>query len=249
MNLTLKVWRQTGPNVPGHFEEYKAQDVSPDMSFLEMLDFVNEELIVKGKEPITFEHDCREGICGCCGAMVNGKAHGGFEGTTLCQVHMRHFHDGETIIIEPWRSRVFPVLKDLMVDRTAFDQILQAGGYVSVNVGGAPDANAIPISPAAQDTAMDASQCIGCGACVAACPNGSAMLFVSAKVSHLDVLPQGKVESVRRTRSMLAKMDELGFGNCSNHAECEMACPKKISISHIARANRSFWRALFCGDS
>lgn len=249
MNLTLKVWRQAGPNVPGKFEEYQAKDVSPDMSFLEMLDFVNETLIAKGKEPITFEHDCREGICGSCGAMVNGKAHGGFEGTTLCQVHMRHFKDGETIVIEPWRSRVFPVLKDLMVDRTAFDQILQAGGYISVNVGGAPDANNIPISPHAQDTAMDAAQCIGCGACVAACPNGSAMLFASAKVSHLDVLPQGKVESVRRTRAMLAKMDELGFGNCSNHAECELACPKKISISHIARTNRSFWRALFSDGS
>lgn len=248
MNLTLKVWRQAGPNVPGKFEEYKANDVSPDMSFLEMLDFVNEGLIAKGKEPITFEHDCREGICGCCGAMVDGKAHGGFEGTTLCQVHMRHFKDGQTLIIEPWRSRVFPVLKDLMVDRTAFDSILQAGGYVSVNVGGAPDANAIPISPAAQDTAMDAAQCIGCGACVAACPNAAAMLFASAKISHLEVLPQGKVESIRRARAMIAKMDELGFGNCSNHAECEMACPKKISISHIARTNRSFWKALFSDD-
>jgi succinate dehydrogenase / fumarate reductase iron-sulfur subunit len=249
MNLTLRVWRQAGPNASGKFEEYQARDVSPDMSFLEMLDVVNEELILQGKEPITFEHDCREGICGCCGTMVNGKAHGGFEGTTLCQVHMRHFKDGDTVVVEPWRSRAFPVLKDLMVDRTPFEKILHAGGYVSVNVGGAPDANAIPISPAAQDTAMDAAQCIGCGACVAACPNGSAMLFVSAKVSHLDVLPQGKVESVRRTRAMVAKMDELGFGNCSNHAECEMACPKKISITHIARTNRSFWRALFSSET
>lgn len=248
MNLTLKVWRQKGANLPGGFEEYQAKDVSPDMSFLEMLDFINEDLILQGKESITFEHDCREGICGCCGTMVNGKAHGGFEGTTLCQVHMRHFKDGDTIIVEPWRSRAFPVLKDLMVDRTPFEKILHSGGYVSVNVGGAQDANAIPISPKAQDTAMDAAQCIGCGACVAACPNGSAMLFVSAKVSHLDVLPQGKVEAVRRTRAMIAKMDELGFGNCSNHAECEMACPKKISITHIARTNRSFWRALFSSE-
>ena len=245
MNLTLRVWRQANGKARGKLEDYQAKDVSPDMSFLEMLDFVNEDLIREGKEPITFEHDCREGICGCCGAVVNGKVHGGLDGTTLCQVHMRHFKDGDTIIVEPWRSRVFPVLKDLMVDRTPFDKILHAGGYVSVNVGGAPDANAIPIRPAVQDTAMDAAQCIGCGACVAACPNGSAMLFVSAKVSHLDVLPQGKPETVRRTRAMIAKMDELGFGNCSNHAECEVGCPKKISISHIARTNRAFWRALF----
>ncbi len=249
MNLKLKVWRQSGPNAPGKFEEYQAKDVSPDMSFLEMLDSVNEALIADGKEPIAFDHDCREGICGSCGAVVNGKAHGGFEGTTLCQVHMRHFQDGQTIVVEPWRSRVFPVRKDLMVERSAFDEILQAGGFISVNVGGAPDANNTPINPSAQDTAMDAAQCIGCGACVAACPNGSAMLFASAKVSHLSMLPQGKVEAVRRARFMIAKMDELGFGNCSNHAECELACPKKISIKHIARANRSFWRALFSGES
>ena len=248
MNLTLRIWRQAGPQAPGKLEDFQAKDVSPDMSFLEMIDFVNEELILQGKEPIAFEHDCREGICGCCGAVVNGKVHGGFEGTTLCQVHMRHFKDGDTIIVEPWRSRVFRVLKDLVVDRTPLDQILHEGGYVSVNVGGAPDANAIPIRPAVQDSAMDAAQCIGCGACVAACPNGSAMLFVSAKVSHLDVLPQGKPETVRRTRAMIAKMDELGFGNCSNHVECEMGCPKKVSIVHIARTNRAFWNALFSGE-
>ena len=248
MNITLRVWRQASTKSPGKFEDFQAKDVSPEMSFLEMLDFVNEELILQGKDPITFEHDCREGICGCCGSVVNGKVHGGFSGTTLCQVHMRHFKDGDTIVVEPWRSRVFPVLKDLMVDRTSFDAILHAGGYISVNVGGAPDANATPIRPAVQDTAMDAAQCIGCGACVAACPNGSAMLFVSAKVSHLDLLPQGKPETVLRTRAMIAKMDELGFGCCSNHAECEMGCPKKISISHIGRTNRAFWRALFSNE-
>lgn len=248
MDLTLKIWRQAGPRANGRFETYEAKDVSPDMSFLEMLDFINEDLIANGHEAIVFEHDCREGICGCCGTMVNGKAHGGFRNTTLCQLHMRNFKHGDTIVIEPWRSRAFPIIKDLMVDRSPFDKILQAGGYVSVNAGSAQDANNIPISPAAQNTAMDAAQCIGCGACVAACPNGSAMLFTSAKISHLNVLPQGKLEAVRRTRMMLAKMDSLGFGYCSNHAECEAVCPKSVSISHIARTNRSFWKALFSSE-
>jgi succinate dehydrogenase / fumarate reductase iron-sulfur subunit len=245
MNLKLKVWRQAGPKLPGKFEEYEAKQVSEDMSLLEMLDFVNECLIAQGKEPIAFEHDCREGICGSCGAVVNGRAHGGLDATTLCQVHMRHFRDGDTIIIEPWRSRVFQVIRDLVVDRSAFDKIMRAGGYISVNVGGAPDANTMPIAPDAQDEAMDAAACIGCGACVAACPNGSAMLFASAKISHLALLPQGQVEGMRRARAMIAAMDELGFGSCSNHAECELACPKKISISHIARMNRQFWKSLF----
>ncbi len=245
MNLTLKVWRQSGPKDPGHFETYQAKNVSPDTSFLEMLDFVNEDLQLAGKEPIVFEHDCREGICGCCGAVVNGRAHGPLDKTTLCQLHMRTFHDGETIVIEPWRSRAFPVLKDLMVDRSAFDKIIQAGGFIAVNTGGAPDANAIPISPLEAEKAMDAAACIGCGACVAACPNGSAMLFVSAKVSHLSLLPQGKVDGTRRVRMMVAKMDELGFGNCSNEAECEKACPKGIAISHISRLNRNFLWSFF----
>jgi succinate dehydrogenase / fumarate reductase iron-sulfur subunit len=245
MNLTLKVWRQSGPKDTGRFETYEAKNVSPDMSFLEMLDFVNEELQLSGKEPIVFEHDCREGICGCCGAVVNGRAHGPLDKTTLCQLHMRVFQDGETIVIEPWRSKAFPVLKDLMVDRSAFDQIIQAGGFIAVNTGGAPDANAIPISPFDAEKAMDAAACIGCGACVAACPNGSAMLFVSAKVSHLALLPQGKVDAKRRVRMMVEKMDELGFGNCSNEAECERACPKGISISHIARLNRNFLWSFF----
>ena len=249
MNLTLKVWRQAGPDKPGSLETHQAKNVSEEMSFLEMLDFVNEDMIAEGKEPITFEHDCREGICGACGAVVNGKAHGGHQGTTLCQLHMRHFKDGDTVVIEPWRSRVFTVIKDLMVDRSGFDKIMHAGGYISVNAGGAPDANAIPIAPDAQEKAMDAAACIGCGACVAACPNGSAMLFVSAKFSHLDLLPQGKLESVRRARAMIAKMDELGFGNCSNHAECEEACPKQISIKNITRINRGFWRALFSDEN
>ena len=245
MNLTLKVWRQSSPKVPGRFESYAAKNVSPDMSFLEMLDFVNEDLQLDGKDPIVFEHDCREGICGCCGAVVNGRAHGPLDKTTLCQLHMRTFKDGDTLVIEPWRSRAFPVLKDLMVDRAAFESIIQAGGFIAVNTGGAQDANALPISPLDAEKAMDAASCIGCGACVAACPNGSAMLFVSAKVSHLALLPQGKVDEVRRVRTMIDKMDELGFGNCSNEAECEKACPKGISISHIARLNRGFLWSFF----
>ena len=244
MNLTLRIWRQAGPDAPGRFETHQATGVSSDMSFLEMLDFVNEDLQLAGKEPIVFEHDCREGICGCCGGVVNGRPHGPLEKTTLCQLHMRHFHDGDTIVVEPWRSRAFPVVKDLMVDRSAFDKIIQAGGFVAANTGGAADANALPISPLNAEKAMDAAACIGCGACVASCPNSSAMLFIGAKVSHLALLPQGDVDTVRRVRTMIDKMDELGFGGCSNEAECQLACPKGIQISHVARLNRNFLRSL-----
>jgi succinate dehydrogenase / fumarate reductase, iron-sulfur subunit len=245
IHLTLKVWRQKNPKEKGRFETYEARDISVDMSFLEMLDVVNEQLTREGKEPIVFDHDCREGICGSCGAMVNGIAHGPERGTTLCQLHMRHFRDGETVVIEPWRSRAFPVIKDLMVDRSALDQIIQVGGYVSVNTGQAPEANSVPVPAEKAELAMDAAACIGCGACVAACPNASAMLFVSGKISHLALLPQGRPEAAKRALSMLRKMDELGFGNCSNHAECEAVCPKEISISHIARFNREFLKASF----
>jgi succinate dehydrogenase / fumarate reductase iron-sulfur subunit len=243
IRLTLKVWRQKGSEVKGHLETYEAHQISTEMSFLEMLDTVNEQLTLEGKEPIAFDHDCREGICGMCGAMVNGIAHGPEKETTLCQLHMRHFEDGDTIVIEPWRSRAFKVIKDLAVDRSAFDQIIQAGGYISVNTGGAQDGNAIPVPAEAAELAMDAAACIGCGACVAACPNGSAMLFTGAKVSHFALLPQGKPEAARRALSMLQKMDSLGFGNCSNEAECEAVCPKNIRISNIARFNREFVKA------
>ena len=243
INLTLKVWRQKGPEVKGHLETYEARHISTEMSFLEMLDIVNEQHTLEGKEPIAFDHDCREGICGMCGAMVNGIAHGPEKETTLCQLHMRHFEDGDTVVIEPWRSRAFKVIKDLAVDRSAFDHIIQAGGYISVNTGGAQDGNAIPVPAEAAELAMDAAACIGCGACVAACPNGSAMLFVGAKVSHFALLPQGKPEAARRALSMLQKMDSLGFGNCSNEAECEAVCPKNIRISNIARFNREFVKA------
>jgi succinate dehydrogenase / fumarate reductase iron-sulfur subunit len=243
LNLTLKVWRQKNSEDKGHIETYTAENISPDMSFLEMLDVVNEKLTHDGKEPITFDHDCREGICGSCGAMINGYAHGKEKGTTLCQLHMRHFRDGDTIVIEPWRSRAFKVIKDLVVDRSAFDQIIQAGGYISTNTGGPPDANAIPIPKKNADLAMDAAACVGCGACVAACPNGSAMLFVGAKISQLALLPQGKPEAAKRAVEMVRKMDELGFGNCRNITECEAQCPKEISITHIARMNREFFKA------
>lgn len=245
INITLKVWRQRGPKVKGAFVSYKLDGVSVDSSFLEMLDILNENLINKGEEPIVFDHDCREGICGMCSLYINGHPHGPDEDITTCQLHMRKFKDGETITIEPWRSAGFPVIRDLMVDRTAFDQIIQAGGYVSVNTGGVPDANAIPISKIDADEAMDSASCIGCGACVAACKNGSAMLFVSAKVSQLALLPQGRVEAARRAKSMVAKMDELGFGNCTNTQACEMECPKNVSISNIARLNREFLKAKF----
>ena len=245
INITLNVWRQKSAGVKGGFETYHTANISTDMSFLEMIDVVNEQLTLDGKDPIAFDHDCREGICGMCGAVVNGRAHGPEEGTTLCQLHMRHFSTGDTIVIEPWRAKAFPILKDLAVDRSAFDEIIVAGGYISVNTGGAPDANAILISQEIAEKAMDAAACIGCGACVAACPNASAMLFVSAKVSHMALLPQGKPEAARRALSMLKKMDALGFGNCSNETECEAECPKEISISNIARFNREFLKASF----
>lgn len=245
INLTLKVWRQNGPNDPGDFEEYRAEKISTDMSFLEMIDVVNEELTLKGKEPIAFDHDCREGICGMCGAVVNGRAHGPEKGTTLCQLHMRHFSDEDTIAIEPWRAKPFKVIKDLVVDRSAFDIIIQAGGFISVNVGGAQDANSIPIPQEDVEKAMDAAACIGCGACVAACPNASAMLFTSAKISQFALLPQGKPEAARRASAMIKAMDELGFGNCGNEAECQEECPKEISITNIARLNREFIKSRF----
>lgn len=245
INITLKVWRQRGPKEKGAFESYKLDGISVDTSFLEMLDIQNEILINQGKEPIVFDHDCREGICGMCSLYINGHPHGPDEDITTCQLHMRKFKDGETITIEPWRSAGFPVIRDLMVDRTAFDKIIQAGGYTSINAGGAQDANAIPISKEDADEAMDSASCIGCGACVAACKNGSAMLFLSAKVSQLALLPQGRVEAAKRAKSMVAKMDELGFGNCTNTGACEVECPKNISISNIARLNREFLVAKF----
>jgi succinate dehydrogenase / fumarate reductase iron-sulfur subunit len=237
ISLTLKIWRQNGPEDKGRLETYPADDISTDMSFLEMIDVINENLTLAGREPIAFDHDCREGICGMCGAVVNGRPHGPEKGTTLCQLHMRHFKNGDTIVIEPWRARPFPVIKDLVVDRGALDTIIQAGGFISVNTGGVPDANAIPIAQQAAEKAMDAAACIGCGACVAACPNASAMLFVSAKVSHLALLPQGKPEAARRALAMVREMDNLCFGNCSNERECEAECPKEISIVNIARLN------------
>ncbi|MCB9771769.1 MAG: succinate dehydrogenase/fumarate reductase iron-sulfur subunit [Candidatus Omnitrophica bacterium] len=240
LNLKLMIWRQKGPKDKGAFEIYKVKDIDTSMSFLEMLDVLNEELTHEGKEPIAFDHDCREGICGACAAVVNGKAHGKLKGTTLCQLHMRHFENNETIVIEPWRAKAFPVIKDLIVDRSAFDRIISAGGYISAKTGSAPDANAIPIPKENVDLAMDAAACIGCGACVAACPNASAMLFVGAKVSHLIHLPQGKVEGKSRAYDMVRQMDKEGFGNCSNEYECEAACPKNISVSTIARLNREF---------
>jgi len=245
INLTLKVWRQNGPDDKGRLETYEAKDISTDMSFLEMLDVVNEQLTVDGKDPIAFDHDCREGICGMCGTVVNGVPHGPESATTLCQLHMRHFKDGDTIVIEPWRARPFKIIRDLVVDRSSFDKIIQEGGYVSVNTGQAPEANSIPISQEKAELAMDAAACIGCGACVAACPNASAMLFVSAKISQLALLPQGKPEAARRALDMVKTMDACGFGNCSNERECEAVCPKEIKITNIARFNREFLKASF----
>lgn len=240
MNLKLKIWRQKDAHDKGRFEEYHVENVSEGSSFLEMLDILNNDLIHEGKEPIAFDHDCREGICGMCSLFIDGRAHGPDDDITTCQLHMRKFKDGDTITIEPWRSKAFPVIKDLVVNRNAYDQILQAGGYVSVNTGGVPDANAIPIPKKNADESMDAAACIGCGACVATCKNGSAMLFVAARVSSLALLPQGKVEAARRAKAMVAKMDELGFGGCTNTGACEAECPKGISIAHIARLNREF---------
>ncbi|MBQ0008095.1 MAG: succinate dehydrogenase/fumarate reductase iron-sulfur subunit [bacterium] len=241
INITVKVWRQAGPKAKGAFETYKLQNISQGSSFLEMLDVLNEQLVNKErKEPIAFDHDCREGICGMCSLYINGHPHGPDTAVTTCQLHMRRFNDGDTITIEPWRSHAFPVIKDLVVDRRAYDKIMQAGGYVSVNTGCGVDANAIPISKIAADEAMDAASCIGCGACAAACKNGSAMLFVAAKVSQLALLPQGKIEAARRAKAMLGKMDELGFGNCTNTGACAAECPKSVSLSNIARLNREF---------
>jgi succinate dehydrogenase / fumarate reductase iron-sulfur subunit len=245
INLTLNVWRQKGPEDKGHFETIAANNISVHMSFLEMLDSVNEQLTLEGKDPIAFDNDCREGICGMCGAVINGHAHGPQKATTVCQLHMRKFADGDTIVIEPFRARAFKVIKDLVVDRSAFDQIIAAGGYISANTGGAPDANSIPIPQEIAEKAMDAAACIGCGACVAACPSASAMLFVSAKISQLALLPQGQPEAATRALGLVKMMDTCGFGNCSNHRECENACPKEVSIVNIARLNREFFKASF----
>ena len=245
MNLTLEIWRQPNAKAEGKFETYVVKDVSTESSFLEMLDILNNQLIHEGKEPVAFDHDCREGICGACSLRINGHAHGPESEVTTCQLHMRNFKDGDKIVIEPWRSRAFPVIKDLVVDRTAYETILQAGGFVSVNTGGVPDANAIPIPKADADESMDAAACVGCGACAATCKNGSAMLFVAARVSSLAKLPQGRVEGARRAKAMVAKMDELGFGNCTNTGACQAQCPKQISIAHIARLNREFLAAKF----
>ena len=245
MEYNVKVWRQKNAKAKGHFETYHVTDVEEDASFLEMLDILNDQLIRKGVEPIAFDHDCREGICGMCSLYINGHPHGPVQGITTCQLHMRKFRNNQTITIEPWRSAAFPVIRDLMVNRNAFDQIQQAGGYVSFNTGSAPDANATPISKEIADEAMDSATCIGCGACVAACKNGSAMLFVSAKVSQFALLPQGQVERARRARAMIKKMDELGFGNCTNTGACASECPKNISLSNIARLNREFLKAKF----
>ncbi len=240
MNLTLKVWRQAGPGAPGRLVEYEARDISRDASFLERLDVVNERLVERGDTPIAFDHDCREGICGSCGVMINGVAHGPMKGTATCQLHMRSFRDGDVVVVEPWRARAFPVLRDLVVDRGAFDRIVAAGGYVTVNTGSAPDGNAIPVPKTDADAAMDAAQCIGCGACVAACPNGSASLFTAAKITHLGLLPQGQPERRRRSLRMVAQMDVEGFGGCTLFGECQEACPKEISIETISRMNRDY---------
>ncbi|MDX2708541.1 succinate dehydrogenase/fumarate reductase iron-sulfur subunit [Streptomyces sp. PA03-6a] len=243
MNLTLRIWRQPSSEEEGAMVTYRVEDISPDMSFLEMLDVLNEELILAGDEPVAFDHDCREGICGACGMVINGQAHGP-ERTTTCQLHMRHFKDGDTVDVEPWRAAAFPVVKDLVVDRSAFDRVIQAGGYISVPTGSAPEAHATPVPKEAADFAFEHAECIGCGACVAACPNGSAMLFTSAKVNHLNVLPQGQPERETRVLDMVAAMDDQGFGGCTNTGECATACPKGIPLPSIAAMNREYLRAL-----
>lgn len=243
INLKLKIWRQRGTRDQGEFQSYQAKSVSPDASFLEMLDSVNEELISKGEDPVAFDHDCREGICGSCGFMISGSAHGPLKSTTVCQLHMRNFSDGDELILEPWRASAFPVIKDLMVDRTALDRIVKAGGYISVNTGNAPDGNAIPIAKTDADEAFSSATCIGCGACVASCKNGSAALFTSAKVSHLALLPQGQIEKNQRVLKMVAQMDSEGFGACTSTGACSAACPKDISLVNIARMNREYFKA------
>jgi succinate dehydrogenase / fumarate reductase iron-sulfur subunit len=243
MNFTLKIWRQENTKTKGKFVVYNISDISPDCSFLEMLDILNQQLIDKFEKPVCFDHDCREGICGACGLYINGRPHGPDEDITTCQLHMRKFKNGDTIVIEPWRAKPFPVIKDLIVDRSAFDKIIAAGGYISVSTGGVPDANTIPVRKEDAEIAMDAAACIGCGACVAACKNASAMLFVAAKVSQFAKLPQGRIEAKERVKKMVAKMDELGFGSCTNTGACEAECPKNISISHIARLNREYFSA------
>ncbi len=248
MNLTLKVWRQKNKDDKGGFETYKVPGISSEMSFLEMFDVLNERLVEEGKEPIAFDHDCREGICGMCSMYINGKPHGPWKGTTTCQLHMRAFKDGDTIVVEPWRAKSFPVIKDLVVDRTAFDRIIQAGGFISVNTGNAVDANTIPIDKQKADDAFAAAACIGCGACVAVCKNASAMLFVAAKVSHLSLLPQGDPERKNRALAMVAQMDKEGFGGCSNTSACEAVCPKEISVNTIARLNQEYMRAGFAAE-
>jgi succinate dehydrogenase / fumarate reductase, iron-sulfur subunit len=242
MTIHLKVWRQNGPNVPGAFENHSVDGVSPDMSFLEMLDVLNERLNNEGKEPITFDHDCREGICGTCSLMINGQAHGPAKGTATCQLHMRKYSDGANITIEPWRATAFPVVKDLMVDRASFDRIIESGGYITVAAGGAPDGNLIPIPKPVADAAMDAAACIGCGACVAACPNGAANLFTSAKLAHMNLMPQGQAERYKRTEAMVDTMEQY-FGSCTNHGECQEACPKEISIDWIALMNKDYLKS------
>lgn len=248
INLTLKVWRQKNNQTSGEFKTYKATNISTEMSFLEMLDVVNEDLLKNGDEPIAFDHDCREGICGMCSLVINGQPHGKDQGTTTCQLHMRRFRDGETIVIEPWRASAFPVHKDLAVDRSSFDKIIEAGGYISINAGNAQDANALPIPKTDADKAFDAAACIGCGACVAACKNASAMLFVSAKVSQFTLLPQGQAERMSRVKNMVETMDKEGFGNCTNQEECEAACPKEISVENIARLNREYFKSSFFSE-
>ena len=246
MNFRLKIWRQKGRTIQGSFKEYVIDNISGDTSFLEMLDILNNKIIHEGNdEPVAFDSDCREGICGMCGVVIDGLAHGPLKGTTTCQLHMRHFKDGACITIEPWRATSFPIVKDLVVDRSSFDRIIESGGYISINTGGAPDANAIPISKTIADFSMDAAQCIGCGACVASCKNASAMLFVGAKVSHLSSLPQGKIERTARVQNMVTTMDSLKFGNCTNEGECEAACPKEISIKHIAKLNQEYYKSFF----